>query len=149
MSDFQSISNKKAYFDYEILEKIEAGIVLSGPEVKSIRDGKANLKGSYVAVLSNIPYVIEMHITEYPFAKVAGYEPKQKRALLLRKSEIEKLLTVEKTTGLSVIPLKLYFKRGLAKLEIGIGKGKKNYDKRDSLKKSAQKMEIQRAIKHF
>ena len=142
-------SNKKAYFDYDIQDKLEAGLILTGPEVKSVRNGRVNLKGSYVAVLSDGPYVIDMHINEYPQAALKHYEPKSKRKLLLNKKEIEKLLQIEKTGGLAVIPTKIYFKKGLIKLEIAVGKGKKMHDKRNSMKKSAQKIEIQRALKHY
>jgi SsrA-binding protein len=142
-------SNKKAYFDYEIQDKLEAGLILTGPEVKSVRDGRVNLKGSYVAVLSDGPYVMDMHISEYAQAGLKHYEPKSKRKLLLNKKEIEKLLQIEKTGGLAVVPTKIYFKKGLIKLEIAVGKGKKMHDKRNSIKKSAQKIEIQRALKHY
>lgn len=145
----QSFANKKAFFDYDIQEKIEAGIILTGPEVKSVRNGRANLKGSYVAVLSDGPYVMDLHISAYEPANVAGYEPKAKRKLLLNKKEIKKLEDIEKATGLTIIPTNLYFKKGLIKLEIAIAKGKKLYDKRNSLKNKAQNLDIKRAIKHF
>ena len=139
MSNNNTISNKKAFFDYEILEKFEAGMILSGAEVKAIRAGKANLKGSYVAILSDGPYVFELHISEYDKrSDKVIYNPIQKRKLLLNKKEIETLVKIEKTSGLTIVPTKIYFKRGLIKLEIAVGKGKKNYDKRNALKQKSQ-----------
>lgn len=144
-------SNKKAFFDYEIDEKIEAGIILTGPEVKSVRNGRVNLKGSYVAILSDGPYVIDMHISEYANAvnEQKNYNVKQKRKLLLNAKEIKKLQQIEKTGGLSVVPTKIYFKRGLIKLEIAVAKGKKLHDKRNSLKNKDQERQINRTLKHY
>jgi SsrA-binding protein len=149
MSQFVAISNKKATFDFEILERLETGMMLSGAEVKSIRAGRASLKGSYVAVLSDGPYVMDLHISEYTPAGLKGYDPTKKRKLLLNKKEIEKLEKAEKTSGLAIVPLKLYAKKGLFKLEIAIAKGKKLHDKRQSLKSKSQNLEIKRALKHF
>lgn len=149
MSDFQVIKNKKATFDYEILNTFEAGIMLSGPEVKSIRLGRANLKGSYVAVLTDGPYVMDLHISDFTPAAQKNYNPTAKRKLLLNRKEIEQLEKAEKTSGLAIIPLKLYAKKGLFKLEIAIAKGKKLHDKRQSLKSKSQNIEIKRALKHY
>lgn len=149
MRDFQVIKNKKATFDYEIIEVFEAGIMLSGPEVKSIRLGRASLKGSYVALLSDGPYVMDMHIADFMPAAQKSYNPTAKRKLLLNKKEIDQLEKAEKTSGLAIVPLKLYTKRGLFKLEIAIAKGKKLHDKRQSLKSKSQNIEIQRALKHY
>jgi SsrA-binding protein len=145
-----SISNKKAFFDYEIIESLEAGIILSGSEVKSIRAGKANLKGAYVALLSDGPHVIDLHISEYKNSSdKTVYNPLRKRKLLLNQKEIKSLEKVEKTTGLTVVPVKIYFKNGLIKVQISVVKGKKTYDKRESLKKSSQQMDIKRALRNF
>lgn len=150
MNQNNPIQNKKAFFDYEILEKFEAGIVLSGSEVKSVREGKANLKGGYVATLSDGPYLFEVTISEYKNrSDKTVYIPNEKRKLLLNRKEIESLEKAEKTSGLTIVPLKLYFTRGLLKCEIAIAKGKKNYDKRDALKKKTQTIEVNRALRNF
>jgi len=141
--------NKKAYFDYEVLEEMVAGLMLKGSEVKSIRAGKVNLKGSYVSVLEDGPYVSSMHISPYEPANIPSYDPIRKRKILLNKREIDKLIGAEKTAGLSVIPLKLFFKKGLIKMKIGICKGKKNRDKRASIKQRGQDREINRAMKYY
>lgn len=142
-------SNKKAFFDYEILEKFEAGMILSGAEVKACRGGKASLKGSYVAILSDGPYVIDMNISKYEFLSDQKYDPKARRKILLNKDEIEELSRAEKAGGLAVVPLELYLKRGLIKLEVAIVKGKKFRDKRATIKKRETDIEISRALKHF
>jgi len=141
--------NKKAYFDYEVLEEFEAGLMLKGNEVKSIRLGKVNLKGSYVSVLEDGPYVSAMHISQYEPAHLKTYDPIRKRKLLLNHREIDKLRGSEKTAGLAIIPLKLYYKKGLIKMKIGICRGKKNYDKRADLKRKSQNREVNRALKHY
>ncbi len=138
--------NKKAYHDYEILETFEAGIKLLGSEVKSCKAGQVNLKGAYIKVAvtptKHLAYIIGMHIAPYKFARQEGYDPLRTRELLLHKKEILKLAGKVKEKGLSIIPLKLYQKNGLIKLEIGLCKGKKLYDKREELKKKAIKKEM-------
>ncbi len=142
--------NKKARFDYEILEELEAGVVLTGAEIKSIRQGKVNLKGSYVgaSVHKNTGglYVKQMHITKYAQTDTPQ-NPLRDRKLLLHKKEILRIFSKTTEKGMAVIPLKLYLKKGYAKLLLGIGKGKKQYDKRRTLKKKAETMEVKQALK--
>lgn len=144
--------NKKAYFDYEILDVIEAGIVLTGPEVKSARGGKVNLKGSFVSLMQDEagnPFVMGMHISPYSFADNRDYNETAKRRLLLKRSEIERLQKKMNEAGMSIVPTKMYFKRGLIKLEIGLARGKKKHDKRHDLKKKSQNRDIERSLKNF
>lgn len=144
--------NKKAYFDYEILDVIEAGIVLTGPEVKSVRGGKVNLKGSFVSLMQDEagnPFVMGMHISPYSFADNRDYNETAKRRLLLKRSEIERLQKKMNEAGMSIVPTKMYFKRGLIKLEIGLARGKKKHDKRHDLKKKSQNRDIERSLKNF
>jgi len=139
--------NKKAYFDYEILEKLEAGIVLAGHEVKSIKSGNVSLKGSYVAVTGGEVWLLGCHISPYKFARLEGYEPTRTRKLLLSKKQIASLIGKTKAQGLTLIPLSMYVKRGFVKLEIALAKGKKKYEKRETIKKREAKRKIGRAIR--
>ncbi|MBT6069053.1 SsrA-binding protein SmpB [Candidatus Peregrinibacteria bacterium] len=140
--------NKKAYFDYEILEEYESGIILTGAEIKSIRGGNVNLKGSYVGETEGKLAVKNMHISVYA-AIQTPQEPTRERFLLLHKKEIDKIQGKLKERGLAVIPLRLYLKKGYAKLSIGICRGKKNHDKRQTLKRKDQDMEVKRALKKY
>lgn len=140
--------NKKAYFDYAVLEEIEAGIVLTGAEIKSIRCGNVNLKGSYVGETTNGLSVKNMHISEYPKMDIKQ-EPLRERPLLLHKKEIEKLKIKLKEKNLTIIPLKMYLKKGYCKLLLGLCKGKKQHDKRNVLKRKDQDMEIKREMKKY
>ncbi len=140
--------NKKAYFDYEILDEYEAGIVLTGAEIKSIRAGNVNLKGSYVGETEGELMVKSMHVSVYAPMKIAQ-DPTRERKLLLHKKEIEKLKGKLGEQGLTVIPLRIYLKKGYCKLSIGVCKGKKKHDKRHDLKKKAQNMEVKRALKKY
>ncbi len=134
MSEYAT--NPKAYFDYEILETIEAGIVLEGHEVKSIKTGKASIKGSYVKIFNEEPFLIGATISPYqPANTPASYDPQKSRKLLLSKKEISKLIGLSQSQGLTIIPLKFYSKKGLVKLLIGIARGKKKYDKRETIKR--------------
>ena len=145
MSEFAN--NPKAGFDYEILETIEAGIVLKGYEVKSIKTGKVSIRGSYVKIIDNIPYLIGATISPYQIANTpADYDPQASRKLLLSKKQIATLIGTSKSHGLTLIPLKFYDKKGLVKLLIGIAKGKKKYDKREALKKKDVARARQRGI---
>ncbi|MFN3301889.1 MAG: SsrA-binding protein SmpB [Patescibacteria group bacterium] len=138
--------NKKAYHNYEILETLEAGIVLSGPEVKAVKQGRIDLSNSYITIDKNqIPWIINLNIAPYPPAKGVqeNYNPSQPRKLLLKKKEISSLIGKTKIKGLTVIPLKVYNKHGFIKIEIGIVKGKKKIDKREEIKKR----EIEKRIK--
>ncbi len=142
--------NKKVYYDYNILETFEAGIVLSGPEVKSIKTGQVNLSGGYVTIdAKEIPWLINVHISPYPpaFAVQQNYNPTQNRKLLLHKKEIASLIGKKRTPGLTIIPLKIHNKKGLIKIEIGLAKGKKKWDKRETIKKREVKRKIQQALK--
>ena len=132
--------NPNAYHNYEIIEKIECGIVLSGTEIKSIRNGKVNLKDSFANIKNSEVFVIGMHISPYEHGNIYNKDPLRDRKLLLNKSEILKLIDKVKTKGYSLVPISLYFKGQLVKLELGVGKGKKLYDKREDIaKKDAQR----------
>ncbi len=135
-------SNPKAGFDYEILETLEAGVILKGYEVKSIKTGKVSLKGAYVKIINQTPMLIGATISPYQAANMPGtYDPQASRTLLLNKKQIATLVGISKNQGLTLIPLKLYGKNGKIKLLIGIARGKKKYDKRETLKHK----DIQRA----
>ncbi|MGC4377681.1 SsrA-binding protein SmpB [Fictibacillus sp. Mic-4] len=139
--------NKKARHDYHIEETFEAGIVLQGTEIKSIRAGKANLKDSFAKVQNGELFLHNMHISPYEQGNRFNHDPLRTRKLLLHKKEINKLLGQTKEQGYSIVPLKMYLKNGFAKVLIGLAKGKKNYDKREDLKKKAAKREIERAFR--
>ncbi len=130
----ESIKNRKAYFDYFVEEELEAGIELLGTEIKSIRKGEVSLKDTYARIKNNQVYVINMFIAKYEFGSF-NHEERRERKLLLHKSEIRKLKDKVKRDGYSLIPLKLYFKGNNVKILLGLCKGKKNYDKRETIKK--------------
>lgn len=142
------IKNKKAYFDYEILEEIEAGIVLTGTEIKSIRGGNANLKDSYAVIRNNEVYLLNMHISEYKEGNIFNHEEKRTRKLLLHKKEILKLRDKMVLNGNTLVPLKLYFKNNKVKILLGLAKGKKLYDKRETIKERDIQREIKKQIKN-
>ena len=132
--------NPTAYHNYNITDKIETGIVLFGTEIKSIRAGKVNLKDSYAIIKDGEVFVYGMHISPYEHGKIFNKDPLRNKKLLLNKSEINKLIGLTKQKGYSLVPISLYFKGNLVKLELGIGKGKKLYDKREDIaKKDAQR----------
>lgn len=135
------VKNKKAYFDYSILEELEAGIVLRGTEIKSIRKGSIDLKDTYVNIKNNEAYILNMYIAKYEEGNIFNHEERRTRKLLLHKKEIKKLKEQIKIEGLTIIPLKLYFKKNKVKILIGVCKGKKLYDKRASLKEKDLKRE--------
>jgi len=140
--------NKKAYFNHEILEKFEAGIVLIGQEVKSIKLGRINLAGSYVVLKNEEAYLIGANVPPYqPKNAPKNYSPERSRKLLLRKPEIKYLIGKTKQKGLTLIPLKLYTKKSKIKLEFGLTRGKKRYNKKESIKKQEIKREIDRELK--
>lgn len=142
------IKNKRALFDYEILERYTAGIQLYGTEIKSIRDGKASLVDTYCAFIKNELWVRNMHIATYFFGTYNNHDVRRDRKLLLTKRELGKLNKASKETGLTIIPIKLFIdEKGLAKLEIGLARGKKTYDKRQSIKEKEDKRNIDRAMK--
>lgn len=138
--------NKKAFFEYEILEKFEAGIVLQGSEVKSLRDGKASLSDAYAMITSGQASLLHAHIQQYSAASIFNHEPKRARRLLLHKQEIAKLASKLAERGLTLVPTMLYFKEGRAKVELGLARGKKKYDKRASIKKREGDREMKRAM---
>ena len=140
-------NNKKAYHDYFVLEKYEAGIELAGTEVKSLRQGRANLKDSWCSVVKGECFVNGMHISPYDHGNIWGKDPMRVRRLLMHKREINKLFGVLQQQGLSLIPLSLYFKGSRAKLELGLCKGKKLYDKREAAAQRSAKRDIDRALK--
>jgi len=138
------IRNKKAWFDYFVLEEYEAGIELCGTEVKSIRQGRVNLKDSWCGVKNGEMFVNGMHISPYEQGNIFNRDPSRARKLLLHKREIMRLLGESGQQGLAIIPLSLYFKNGRAKLQIGLCKGKKLYDKRDATAKRDAKRDMER-----
>ena len=142
------IKNKKAYFDYEILESFEAGIVLKGTEIKSIRAGKVNLKDSYAIIKNNEVFLLNMHISKYEEGNIFNHEETRTRKLLLHKKEILKIKDSLEIKGLTLIPLRLYFKDNYVKILLGVARGKKLYDKRESIKKRDNLIEIKKEIKN-
>jgi SsrA-binding protein len=139
--------NKKALHDYFIDEILEAGMVLLGPEVKSLRDGRASLVDGYARVRNGEVFLYNMHITPYPFAHHLNLEPKRTRKLLLNKVEIKRLIGKTKVKGYAIIPLKVYFSGSRAKVELGLARGKKKVDKRRSLREKEMKREMEQERK--
>ena len=141
--------NRKARHNYFIEDKFEAGMVLKGTEVKSLRLGNANLKDSYAKVINGEVFVHQMHIGAYPFAYYGNHDPLRRRKLLLHKKEIKKLYSKVNEKGSSLIPLRVYFKGGKVKITIAIAKGKRKYDKRETIRKRDEKREIDRARRNY
>ena len=141
--------NRKAFHDYFIEEKYEAGIVLSGTEVKSIRNGRINLKDSYCTVKEGEIFLIGVHISPYEMGNRFNLDPMRTRKLLMHKNEIIRLYSKVKQDGLTLVPTKCYFKDGKVKIEIGLARGKKNYDKRDVEAEKQAKRDISRALKIY
>ena len=135
------IKNKKAYFDYTILESIEAGISLVGTEIKSIRKGSVDLKDTFITIKNNEAFILNMYIAKYEEGKIFNHDERRTRKLLLHKKEIQKLKEKVSTEGLTLIPLKLYFHKNHVKVLVGLCKGKKLYDKRASIKERDLKRE--------
>ena len=142
------VVNRKARFEYTILQTLEAGIVLQGTEVKSLRLGKANLSDAYANIKNNEVWIINLHISEYTQGNINNHDPLRIRKLLLNKSEIRKLLGKIKEKGLTLVPLRMYFKNGKVKAEIALAKGKKVYDKRESIAKKDFKRDQERKVKY-
>lgn len=143
-----NVKNKKAYFEYHILEKYVAGIALLGTEIKSIREGKVNINDSFCTFLGAGLYIRNMHISEYSHGSFYNHEAKRDRQLLLKKKELKKLKTKLDEKGLTIIPLRMFIsKRGFAKLEIALAQGKKDFDKRESIKERETKRELARIMK--
>ncbi|ETT82001.1 SsrA-binding protein SmpB [Viridibacillus sp. FSL R5-0477] len=139
--------NKKAGHDFFIEETIEAGMVLQGTEIKSIRNGRVQLRDSYVRVSGNEAWISNMHVSPYEQGNRFNHDPLRSRKLLLHKRQIAELIGRVKRDGYTIVPLKMYIKDGYAKLLIGVGKGKKNYDKRDDLRKKEAKRDMERTFK--
>lgn len=139
--------NKKAYFNFEILEKIEAGIVLMGSEVKSLRAGQCQLKDSYVVFIRDEVFLQKVHISPYKMANAQNHEPERLRKLLLHRKEIARLYGLLREKGQTCIPLQIYFKKGKIKVELGLGRGKKTRDRRETIKKREDQIKIQKALK--
>lgn len=142
-------TNRKALHEYHILERFEAGLSLIGSEVKSLREGKANLKEAYVSVRDKEVYIIGMHINPYSHTGFEGHDPVRDRKLLLNKREILKLTQQLAEKGLTAVPLKMYFKNGRAKLEIALAKGKRTWDKKEAIKEKDIKRETERELKRY
>jgi SsrA-binding protein len=147
MADTTIAQNRRARHDYEFLAKFEAGIALSGSEVKAVREHKVQLQGSYARIKGGEVWLQDAHIAPYSNAGYAGHDPARDRKLLLHKKEIRRIEELLGERGLTLIPLSMYFKHGRAKVELGVGRGLKHYDKREKLKERDQKMDMQRALR--
>lgn len=141
-------TNRKAYHDYFIEETYEAGISLLGTEVKSLRESRVNLKDSYAIIKGNEAFLLNCHISHYSHGNIQNHDPRRTRKLLLHRHEINKLWGKLSQKGFTLVPLKIYFKKGKAKVEIGLCKGKRQYEKRETLKEREAQKEIQRHMKH-
>lgn len=139
--------NRKAFHDYFVEERLEAGIILTGTEIKSIRNGRVNLKDSYARIDNGEVWLYQMHVSPYEQGNRFNHDPLRKRKLLLNRSEIKKLFGHLQLQGLTLVPLKIYLKKGMAKIELGVGRGKKNYDKRQDMAERDAKREIERNLR--
>ena len=139
--------NKKAYHDFAIEETIEAGIVLNGTEIKSVRNGKVQLREAFIQIRNNEAWIVNMHVSPYEQGNRFNHDPTRSRKLLLHRKQISQLIGKTKQQGYSIVPIMMYLKDGFAKVLIGTGKGKKNYDKRQDLKKKEAKRDMDRAVK--
>jgi SsrA-binding protein len=141
-------TNRKAFHDYAIEEKLEAGIALTGTEVKSLREGRANLRDSYASVDNGVVRLHNCHISPYSHGNIMNHEPLRPRTLLLHKKEIRKLIGQTQQKGLTLVPLRIYFsKRGYAKVELALARGKREYDRRETIKRREAGREMERAMK--
>ena len=141
------VVNRKARHDYEILETYETGIALVGTEVKALRVGKANLKDSYAALKNEEVWLYGVHISPYSHGNIFNHSPERDRKLLLHRREIRRLIGKTKETGLTLVPLRMYFKRGKAKVELGLARGKKQYDKREAIAKRDVERDVKREMR--
>ncbi|CAM4034973.1 SsrA-binding protein [Pedobacter westerhofensis] len=142
------IKNKRAYFDYNIIEKYDAGLALLGTEIKAIRQGKANMTDAFCMFIGNVLYVRNLHISEYSHSSFHHHDIKRDRILLLQKKELKKLKFRSEEKGYTIVPLRIFTNdRGFAKIEIALAQGKKEFDKRDSIKDRESKREMDRALK--
>ncbi len=145
-----NISNRRAYFEFEILEKVTAGIMLTGTEIKSIRESKANINDGFCFIIKGEMHIRNMHIAEYSHGNIYNHDPIRQRKLLLTKKEIKRWANKTKEKGLTIVPLKVFMsERGFAKIELGLAKGKKTHDKRESLKAKDSKREVDRVMKRY
>ncbi len=147
MADSSIAQNRRARHDYEFLAKYEAGIALTGSEIKSVREHRVQLQGSYARIKNGEVWLQDAHIAPYASAGYSGHDPTRDRKLLLHRKEIRKIDEMMAGKGLTLIPLAMYFKRGRAKVELGVGRGLHHYDKREKLKQQDQKMDMQRALR--
>ncbi|MFA5821043.1 MAG: SsrA-binding protein SmpB [Candidatus Gracilibacteria bacterium] len=141
--------NRKALHDFEILDKFEAGIVLNGDEVKSIKAGQINLKGSFVETIKDEVFLKQTHVSPYKHSSRQILDPLRRRKLILHRREIDRIIGTMNEKGVAVFPLEIYLKKGLVKVQIAIGRGKKFYDKRATIKKREQELDIKRALKKY
>ncbi|GAF37112.1 SsrA-binding protein SmpB [Lentilactobacillus farraginis] len=141
--------NKKARHDYSILETYEAGVVLTGTEIKSIRERRINLKDGFVQIRNGEAYMMNVHISEYAQGNQFNHDPLRNRKLLLHKKEIQKLGQATQDKGITIVPLKVYLKKGFAKVLIGVAKGKREYDKRETIKRRDEQRTIERVMKRY
>lgn len=141
--------NKKAYFDYEILQEFKAGIMLLGSEIKSVRKGDINLKGAYISLQNNKPMLKGAHISRYAYDTSENYEPFRDRQLLLNQNELEKIQRELNVQGVTIVPLYMGLDRKFAKLQIALVRGKKKHDKRETMKARDSKRQIERALKNY
>lgn len=139
--------NKKANFDYKIEDTIEAGIVLQGTEIKSIRAGKVQLREAFVQIRNNEAWIVNMHISHYEQGNRFNHDPTRTRKLLLHRKQINQMIGKTKQQGYTIVPIQIHLKNGFAKLLIGVGKGKKDYDRREDLKQKEAKRDMARALK--
>lgn len=150
MSQALNIKNKRAFFDFEILDTYTAGIMLTGTEIKSIRAGKAHVNEAFCQMKKGDLYIVNMHINEYEFGTYLNHEPRRMRKLLLNKRELKQINKKITEKGLTVIPIKVFLtERGLAKMEIAVAKGKKTHDKRQSIKSKDIKRETDRVMRNY
>jgi SsrA-binding protein len=141
-------TNRRATFDYEITDRFEAGLALQGSEVKSLREGKVDFKDSYAFVRRGEVFLVGAYIGPYGFARDGGHAPERERKLLLHRREIDKIAGTLAEKGLTLVPIRMYFKDGIAKLELGIGRGKRTVDKRNSIREREHKREMDRSIRN-
>lgn len=139
-------TNRRASFDYEIIDRYEAGLVLEGSEVKSLREGKANLKDSFALVREGEAFLVGAYIAPYPFSRGGGHDPERTRKLLLHRRQIDQIAGQLAEKGLTLVPIRLYFKEGKAKVELGLARGKRTVDKRRTIREREQRREMERAM---
>ena len=149
MKDAPLAQNKKARHDYQILETLEAGLVLTGTEIKSVRERRINLIDGFAQIHNGEAWLMNVHISEYTQGNRFNHDPLRARKLLLHKKEIQKLTGQTSEKGITIVPLKVYLKHGFAKVLLGIAKGKHDYDKRETIKKRDQEREIRRTLKNY